>query len=219
MVKVSEYIDKEAFISEKRKQFCENCSRRKGIKHGKECFIYEIGCSLCRACDIGDMIDAVEDFPAADVVPVVRCKDCIHKVTTGGGEYNPQDIVCDYWSTDGLEDNGFCYIGVKGKYDENENCYSLLDEKNDPAIHGRWIYQGHSIIVNLESAIEQFKAIGKLHRVEIIVKCSNCFINTSIDDTISYKYCPHCGAKMDESDEEEQDDPEYDRDGRPVVEI
>ena len=140
MDEVSEYIDKEAFISEKRKQFCENCERRKGIKHGKKCFIYEIGCSLCRACDIGDMIDAVEDFPAADVAPVV---------------------------------------------------------------HGRWEY-------------------NKFY----IPECSNCgacpwrgYIPSLDGVNQVYKFCPCCGARMDESNDEEQDEPEYDRDGRPVVEI
>lgn len=67
-----EYIEREAFVAEKRKLYCAACERRQGIKNGKKRFLYEIGGAPCRACDIGDMIDEVEDFPAADVAPVVR---------------------------------------------------------------------------------------------------------------------------------------------------
>ena len=44
---------------------------------------------------------------------VVRCKDCKHKVTTKDGEYNPEDIVCDYWMSDGLEETDFCSYGER----------------------------------------------------------------------------------------------------------
>ena len=51
--------------------------------------------------------------PTVDAVPVVRCKDCKHKVTTQDGEYNPHDIVCDYWESDGLEETDFCSYGER----------------------------------------------------------------------------------------------------------
>ena len=59
--------------------------------------------------DRGFLLDA----PTIDAVEVVRCKDCKHKVTTKDGEYNPEDIVCDYWSTDGLEETDFCSYGER----------------------------------------------------------------------------------------------------------
>lgn len=68
-----EYIDRDFFLSCKRNQYCMNCERRKNSK-GK--FVYAIGDAPCRACGIGDVLDDVEDFPAADVVEVVRCKNC-----------------------------------------------------------------------------------------------------------------------------------------------
>ena len=55
-------IDADAFVKEKTRQFCENCENRKGLKNGKKKFLYEIGGVPCRACDIGDMIDYVDDF-------------------------------------------------------------------------------------------------------------------------------------------------------------
>ena len=48
-----------------------------------------------------------------NMVEVVRCKDCIHKVLTEDGEYNPEDIVCNYWASDGLEDTDYCSYGER----------------------------------------------------------------------------------------------------------
>lgn len=75
-----EYIDRDAFIEQKRKQYCSDCNRRKGMKNGKYKTLYEIGEAPCRACEIDDVLNDVEDFPAADVRPVVmgefvRCGD------------------------------------------------------------------------------------------------------------------------------------------------
>lgn len=46
-----------------------------------------------------------------DVHKVVFCKDCKYKVETEDGEWNPEDIVCDYWASDGLEADDFCSRG------------------------------------------------------------------------------------------------------------
>ena len=56
-------IDADAHIREIRKQYCEDCSRRKGIKNGKMQFCYEIGGVVCRACEIEDMLNALDDAP------------------------------------------------------------------------------------------------------------------------------------------------------------
>jgi hypothetical protein len=69
-----EYIEREAFIAEQRHLYCENCERRKGMKNGKMRFVYEIGDAPCRACGYGDVLDDLEDVPAADVQPVKRGK-------------------------------------------------------------------------------------------------------------------------------------------------
>lgn len=59
------------------------------------------------------MVEAEALMFAVDAVPVVRCRDCRHKVTTEDGEYNPRDIVCDYWESDGLEETDFCSYGER----------------------------------------------------------------------------------------------------------
>ena len=57
-------IDADAFVKEKRERYCkQNCERRKGIKNGEKCFIYKIGEIPCIACEIDDLISAVDDAP------------------------------------------------------------------------------------------------------------------------------------------------------------
>lgn len=53
------------------------------------------------------------DAPAADVVEVVRCKDCKYKTVTSDGEYNPEDIVCGYFMSDGFMETDFCSYGER----------------------------------------------------------------------------------------------------------
>lgn len=62
---MAKYIDRDAFLAKERAWYCDNCDRRKNSK-GKT--VYEIGEAPCRACDIGDVLDLLEDYPAADVI-------------------------------------------------------------------------------------------------------------------------------------------------------
>ena len=90
---MAEYISREAFITRQKELYCQNCDRRRGMKDGKltKRFVYPIGGAPCRACDVDDMINAVEDYPAADVRPVVRGKwidEHIYKQTMNGKTYD-----------------------------------------------------------------------------------------------------------------------------------
>lgn len=64
---------------------------------------------MCGACSLGSAFDAVEAIPAADVAPVVRCKDCRHR--------DPEDKKCDSGQTERqgcpfpVHDNYFCAYG------------------------------------------------------------------------------------------------------------
>ena len=61
-----ELIDRQAFIENERKLYCEDCDRRKGTKNGKSNVIcYEIGEAPCRSCWLDDALTDLEDFPAA----------------------------------------------------------------------------------------------------------------------------------------------------------
>lgn len=53
-------------------------------------------------------------LPAADVVEVVRCNECIHNVgIRDNTEFYDKDIVCDYWESDGLYSTDFCSYGKR----------------------------------------------------------------------------------------------------------
>ena len=105
---MDEYIDRNTFLAEKRELYCQNCDRRKNSK-GK--LVYEIGDAPCRACDIGDILDDVEDYHAADVRPVVLCRDCIHFQ-----QFRPRDGFC---KIDGMLWNNdfFCANGKREETD------------------------------------------------------------------------------------------------------
>lgn len=61
---MAEYIEREATIKRIQEVYCAGCNSYNGVR--------------CRACGTGDAIDMIEDAPAADVAPVVRCEDCVH---------------------------------------------------------------------------------------------------------------------------------------------
>lgn len=66
-----------------------------------------------------DSIDAIiENEPTVDAVEVVRCKDCKYRLETDEGEYNPEDIVCSYWSSDGLQAMDYCSYGERKEDNE-----------------------------------------------------------------------------------------------------
>lgn len=56
---------------------------------------------------------AIFEMPTADVAEVVRCKDCKYKTVTSDGEYNPEDIVCGYFMSDGFRETDFCSYGER----------------------------------------------------------------------------------------------------------
>ena len=60
------YINKEEFFAWVKERWCSDCQNDNGLR--------------CRACWIDDAIDIVEEAPEADVVEVVRCKDCRYSV-------------------------------------------------------------------------------------------------------------------------------------------
>lgn len=61
---MAEYIEREEMLEDLRLQFCKGCNSYSEIK--------------CRSCSVDDVIGFIEDVPTADVVEVVRCKDCKH---------------------------------------------------------------------------------------------------------------------------------------------
>ena len=91
---MTRYIDADALLENLKKQYGE-----------------ELGWQVTvNMTDVGMMI---EDAPTADVAEVVRCKDCKFKTVTSDGEYNPEDIVCEYFMSDGFRETDFCSYGER----------------------------------------------------------------------------------------------------------
>ena len=85
---MSEYIDRQALLD--------------AIPPTKE----DKQISLCGA--VADFISLVCDVPAADVAPVVRCKECEHWGARKADGYG----FCCIWGTS-VEGTAFCSSGVK----------------------------------------------------------------------------------------------------------
>ncbi len=100
------YIERDAFLAEQRHLYCENCARR---KNGKGKFVYDIGDAPCRACGYGDVLDDVENAPAADVRPVVRGHWITEEEAEAKGNYLLQDAcsVCGHCDWDNTESKYF----------------------------------------------------------------------------------------------------------------
>ena len=65
---MAEYIERETFLKDIEERYCLPC-KEAGRDHN--------GCK-CDVCWVDDMSGDVKGAPAADVAPVVRCKDCKH---------------------------------------------------------------------------------------------------------------------------------------------
>lgn len=63
------YKDADALVENIKRVYCTDCNNYNEIR--------------CRACGTDDAIAMIEDAPTADVVAVVRCKDCRLRDTEG----------------------------------------------------------------------------------------------------------------------------------------
>ena len=92
---MSWYIDAVAELDELHEQHCASCNAFSGED--------------CKQCKIGHIVDFLEnkylgDEPTADVVEVVRCKDCEH--------YREGCDICMLHFS-GVDDDAFCSYGVR----------------------------------------------------------------------------------------------------------
>ena len=61
---------------------------------------------------LGDLVDTFSDIPAADVAPVIHCKDCVYAQPLKDSKY---DYLCRYWNGHSCNQNQFCSQGKKGE--------------------------------------------------------------------------------------------------------
>lgn len=88
---MAEYIERETFLKDIEKRYCLPC-KEAGKDHNG---------FICHACWVDAMRVDVIDAPAADIAPVVHCKDCKHRYS---------DSWCEYVDDD---DNFYCARGER----------------------------------------------------------------------------------------------------------
>lgn len=121
-----DYIEREAFLEQKREQYCKDCARRKGMRNGKYKTLYEIGEAPCRACEIDDVLNDVEDFPAADVRENTRgkCTDEARYFFCSECGYGVQDVFEGNYS-----DKNEVLLFERGKgWNFCPNCGAMMEE-------------------------------------------------------------------------------------------
>ena len=105
---MAEYIDREALMRQIKEVHCAECDSYHGVR--------------CRSCWVGDTLDYIDSEPAADVAPVVRCKDCKHYLIAdkfeGGKRYMCEVNHFSYINSDG--DMRYCSYGER-KDDKHEH--------------------------------------------------------------------------------------------------
>ena len=94
---MAEYIDREALMRQIKEIHCTECDSYNGVR--------------CRACWVDDTLDYIDSEPAADVAPVVRCKDC----KFGDWDSEPDDAMVCMRTKDGFwrSGNDFCSYGER----------------------------------------------------------------------------------------------------------
>ena len=102
---MDEYIERGTLMRRIKEIHCAECDSYHGVR--------------CRACRVDDTLDYIDSEPAADVAPVVRCKDCKHydmgvclKIYSDGNAHP------EAWQSRKPED--FCSYGER-KDDKNEH--------------------------------------------------------------------------------------------------
>lgn len=111
--------DADALIHDITKLYCEDCEKRKGIKNGKLRFVYEIGDVPCRACNLDDMKDAIENAPTVEAEPIRHG----HWMPYEYGDYHWHKCsVCGSWwahdDYDQMDEFRYCPV-----------CGALMDEE------------------------------------------------------------------------------------------
>lgn len=78
-------------------------------------WLYEQMNSTGEEFDLVDALEMIENFPAADVAPVVLCKDCkwYSELVCGEGELLGSQGWCNEVMARPMPSNGFCSYGER----------------------------------------------------------------------------------------------------------
>ena len=106
MAEKNDYIKREDAIKAFADYLTETAMEDLGIKHGKQ-ILYELHCD--------DVSNILADIPSADVVEVVRCKDCKHNPKRTNDLAYGRCVCCceDDWYGYVPADDFFCGYGER----------------------------------------------------------------------------------------------------------
>ena len=97
---MAEYIERESLLTDIMNRYCMECDNANGTR--------------CLACWVEDMNGEIVNAPAADVVEVVRCKDCIHyKPQKQSAHWSNSVPYCCRVTTVKVTPNSFCSYGER----------------------------------------------------------------------------------------------------------
>ena len=95
---MARYIDADAAVEEARLAYCKDCNSYNGV--------------ICRSCGFDDAMSYIEGYPEADVVAVVRCKDCKYNAFAQPNGtihcHARKNLICEYRNAD-----DFCSYGER----------------------------------------------------------------------------------------------------------
>ena len=108
------YVDRDAFIKQQRELYCKNCARRMGVKNGKLKAIYKIGEAACKSCELNDALEDLDDYPEADVAPVVHAHWIKKSHEWDFSPYFYHDFTCSNCGVREQDKSPYCrYCGAK----------------------------------------------------------------------------------------------------------
>jgi hypothetical protein len=127
---MAEYIDKEKLLLFMAEKYCATCTKID---------------PMCTDCLVDDMRFEIADAPTADVVEVVRCRDCVYMLKHWGKVLCAKKVYSDDYSVKVLTPtnlDNFCNYGAKmdgkvlphkfiGKSQDGECGVEILDGKGD----------------------------------------------------------------------------------------
>lgn len=91
----------------------EYIERDEAIRKALEACVMVVGHGISQIYAV-DIVDVMEGIPTADVVPVVRCKDCKHKETLTDSMNKKISTVCLLGEAlHFVEDNHYCSYGER----------------------------------------------------------------------------------------------------------
>ena len=136
----------------------------------KGCVRYRSSLS-CEEC-------VVNDAPTVDVVPVVRCRECIAYTPVDDNTGKCVFLIGEHQY---VVPDGYCYLGERKEgADDAADCIRYMDAADVAQVrHGRWVHICKAI-------------------VDTTGDCSACY-KEAVWRTRNNPYgiCPNCGAIMD----------------------